>query len=90
MRKRKAKRVEQYEHPVYLDAQARLAETLLKLRHDRGWTQATASERCEMDFTHYGNLERRRHNPTLVTLARLAVGFEVDIEVFLRSVHKNV
>jgi transcriptional regulator with XRE-family HTH domain len=63
----------------YAAARRLLARNLARLRKQRGWTQDEAAKICGMDPTHYGNLEREKHNATLLTLSRLARGFEVEL-----------
>lgn len=85
MRQRRAERAAQYESAAYSAIQARLAGNVEHLRDQKGWTQEEAAHRCEMATRQYQHVEHGTANVTLTTLARLAEGFEVDVEaLFLR------
>lgn len=66
-------------NPEYARTRELLAKNLLRLRNQKGWTQEQAANACEMNITFYGNLEREKHNATLITLTRLAQGFGVEV-----------
>lgn len=68
----------------YARARQLLAKNLLRLRASREWTQDQAAKICGMDTTHYGNLEREKHNATLLTLSKLARGFGVELGDLLK------
>lgn len=62
------------------EAQARLAANIFRLRAEKGWGQEEASWRAQVGIRAFQRLETaRKVNPTLVTLARLAAAFGVDI-----------
>lgn len=82
-RKRKAVRAPQYTAPAYRALCGQLAAYLRAGRAARGWTQEQAAERCELSPTVYRYLESGRHNATLVTLARIALGFGVTVAELL-------
>lgn len=83
MRKRKEEREDQYQSGVYLDGLRSLAKNLRVLREQREWTQEEAAAECSMLLRHYQRVEGEESNVTLTTLARLAVGFGVELEVLL-------
>lgn len=73
-----------YELPEYLDLLSRLAANVRRLREAKGWTQDEAAHQClKMGVLVYASIERGENNLTAVTLARLAVGFGVDVRSLL-------
>jgi transcriptional regulator with XRE-family HTH domain len=73
-----------YELPEYLDLLNRLAANVRALREAKGWTQDEAAHQClKMGVLVYASIERAENNLTAVTLARLAIGFGVDVRSLL-------
>lgn len=71
-------------------AEGNLSEILLKLRSDRGWTQATVAERADIAQTVVSRLERgEMKNPTARILAGLAGAFEVPINTLLGAAQEG-
>ncbi len=66
--------------------QARLVEHLRRLRKAKGWTQTVAAEALGMKTQQFQQLEAGTNNMTLVTLARVAEAFEVDVVELLAPV----
>ncbi|MFT3837893.1 MAG: helix-turn-helix transcriptional regulator [Myxococcaceae bacterium] len=64
-----------------------LAQNLIRLRKERGWTQEHLAEDADLIPTHVQKLEYGVSNATLKTIAALAAAFGVQpIELFrLRS-----
>ena len=62
--------------PRFAEEAKSLGEELRKLRLERGWSLYDASEATTVDLKHIQKLESGRLNPTLVTLLRLADGFD--------------
>lgn len=78
-RRRNPHRIPQYESATYRKLQDLLATNVLRLRKERGWTQAEAAHRCEMTTWQYQRVEGGITNVTLTTLARIIDGFETYI-----------
>ncbi len=78
-RRRRTDRVKQYEHPTYLGIKDRLARNVRRQRDSRAWSQEEAAQRCGMSTRLFQRIEAADANLTLTTLARLSVGFDVDI-----------
>ncbi|MFO0608859.1 MAG: helix-turn-helix transcriptional regulator [Polyangiales bacterium] len=73
-----------YDRPEYQDLLDRIAASVRRLREERGWTQKEAARRClDLAMPVYASIERAENNATAVTLARLAIGFGVDIQQLL-------
>lgn len=78
-KKRREFRSPYYETAVYLNMQARVVDHLKRLRREKDWTQHAAATRLKMSVQHFQQLESGKTNATMVTLARLAEAFAVDI-----------
>ena len=63
---------------MYKDLQQRLAANVRRIRTERGWTQEDAAHACDMPLRLYQGVEGGTANTTLVTIARLVEGLEVD------------
>lgn len=83
-RRRRATRARQYRTPQYRELLRRIADNIRRLRKDREWSQEEASFRSEMPTRLLQGAEAGEMNLTLATLARLCVGFGVDIEDLVR------
>jgi DNA-binding XRE family transcriptional regulator len=79
MRRRRVERADQYENPTYLGAVRRLATNTHYFRQRNGWNQEEAAHQCEMSTRLYQHVEHASANVTLTTLARLCIGFHLDI-----------
>ena len=62
----------------------RLGANVRALRLDRHWTLERAAEQTHLDMKHFQKIEVGSLNLTLVTLVRLAQGFETDIPTLFR------
>ncbi len=69
----------------YKDAASALGRRVRHLRKERGWTLDTASTHMRIDLKHLQKIEAGGLNVTLVTLARIAGGFRLPIEMLFRS-----
>lgn len=63
----------------------RLARNLKRLRRERGWTQETAAERCDISPRYWGKLEQGKATASLDTLDKIAAGLRLEPEVLLRD-----
>ena len=62
-----------------------LAENLVRLRAERGWSQEDFADKVGIDRTYVSSLERRRYAATVDILERLADAFQIDATDLLRS-----
>jgi transcriptional regulator with XRE-family HTH domain len=74
---------------VYIEMQTRLVEHLRRLREAKGWTQTEAATRLGMKVQQFQQIEAGTNNATMVTLARVAEGFGVDIVELFAPVQKR-
>ena len=47
-----------------------IGRNMLAKRHQMNWTQARASEECDLSERAYGEIERGNTNPTIITLVK--------------------
>ena len=78
MRRRRPERARLYRSPAYRELADRLAANVRRWRMARGWTQEEAAFRCELGVRQFQGIEAAETNLTLVTLGRLAMGFDID------------
>lgn len=57
----------------------RVAERIIELRGQRGWSQEELGARSGLTYKFIGEVERGQKSPSLDSLARLAEGFGLDI-----------
>ena len=57
----------------------RLATNIRRLRTERSWTQEDAARACSISTRIYQRCEAGTVNATLMTLARLASGLDVEL-----------
>jgi transcriptional regulator with XRE-family HTH domain len=67
--------------PRYASELQRLGANVRGLRHERGWTLEQAAERSSLDLKHLQKVEAGVLNLTMVTLVRIADGFNVPLHV---------
>lgn len=65
--------------------EAVLAHNLVAARKRLALTQKQLSERSGVNRSLIANIERQARNPSLVTVARLAEGLGISVEVLLRG-----
>lgn len=63
-----------------MELRKRLAERIGALRREAGLTQAELAERLGLHGSYIGLLERGRKTPSLPTLERIAIYFDVELE----------
>ena len=78
-------RVPVYRRHAAMDAKARIARNLQRLRRDRGLTQEELSASSEIHQTYLSGLEGGKRNPSVAVLERLAAALRVDIAELLRK-----
>jgi len=62
----------------------RFKRRLRALRESRGWTQEHAAEKCGIGYKLYQLYELGvKQNPGLLTLERIAAGFDLDVSQLL-------
>jgi len=54
-----------------------VADTVRKLRKERGWSQEAFAAKCRLHRTYVGAIERAEENLTLRTLDKLAKALQV-------------
>lgn len=62
-----------------MDARARLARNLQRIRRERGLTQEQLSGRTNIHQTYLSGIEGGKKNPTIDLIERLASALNVDI-----------
>jgi transcriptional regulator with XRE-family HTH domain len=89
MRRRRTDRASLYRRSSYRELTRRLAANVRRMRLANGWTQEQAAEYCEIGSRMYQTIEAGDTNVTLVTLARLADGFDVESGELLLRVRRQ-
>jgi len=65
-------------------ASRQFQERIRQLRLTRGWTQEQAAEKCGIGYKLYQLYELGvKQNPGLLTLEKIAAGFDLDIHELL-------
>ena len=60
-----------------MNLRAALAQNLVRLRKERGWSQEDLADRVEIDRTYVSALERQKYAATIDVVERLASAFSV-------------
>jgi len=69
---------------VKKSAPRRFQERIRQLRLERGWTQERAAEKCGIGYKLFQLYELGvKQNPGLITLEKIASGFDLDIHELL-------
>ena len=56
-----------------------------KLRLDRGLTQEQLGDKCGLDLTYIGRIERGEQNSSLIVVAAIAKGLGVSVEALFKG-----
>lgn len=56
-----------------------------QLRQERGLTQEKLADKCGLDMTFIGHIERAEQNSSVVTAAQLAKGLDIPLEVLFKG-----
>ncbi len=72
-----------YENPGVL-----LGRRIRALRTAKGWTQQELGERADINYKFLGEIERGQQNPSFNSLAKIAVGLELDLSELFRFEHE--
>lgn len=74
------------ERPATYDAEiAALGARVRKIRLIRGWTLEVAAERTGVDWKHLQKIEAAQLNPTIMTIARIAEGYQIPLWALFRG-----
>ena len=57
-----------------------IGRNMLAKRPQLKWTQARASEECDLSERAYGEIERGNTNPTIITLVKICRGLGIMLE----------
>lgn len=57
-----------------------IGRNMLAKRQKLNWTQARASEECDLSERAYGEIERGNTNPTIITLVKICRGLGMMLE----------
>ena len=60
-----------------MDIRVRLGQNVRKLREAKGWRQEDFADRAGIHRTYVSDIERRRRNPTITVVEKLAGPLEV-------------
>ena len=63
-----------------MDVRERVGLNLQKLRRERGLSQEELADRANSHQNYHSGVERRKRNPTVTVLQRLAEALGADIE----------
>ncbi|MGE0409901.1 MAG: helix-turn-helix domain-containing protein [Amphiplicatus sp.] len=72
-----------------MDAVDRLAVNLQRLRRDKGWSQEDLAEESGLHRTYVSGIERRKRNPTITVVDRLAVALGASMGALLDAPPKK-
>ncbi len=65
-----------------------LGRRIRALRNTKGWTQQELGERADINYKFLGEIERGQQNPSFNSLAKIAVGLELDLSELFRFEHE--
>ena len=67
-----------------VDARGRVGLNVQELRRARGLSQEELAHRSQVHQTYLSGVERGKRNPSVLVLARIAGGLDVDLEDLVR------
>jgi transcriptional regulator with XRE-family HTH domain len=67
-----------------VDIRKRFGERVRTLRKNRGISQATLAEACDLDRTYIVDIERGNRNVGLLNIEKLAVALDVSLSWLFR------
>ncbi len=77
--------------PTEKEALARkLGALVQRLRSERGLSQDKFAERCSIDRTHMGKIERGEVNVTVATMVQLVRGLDLTLTGFFSELEKEL
>lgn len=62
-----------------------LKENIKRLRKDNGWTIKELARRTDMNPPHISRIETGKYQPSLETVEKLALAFEVTIDYLMHN-----
>lgn len=65
-------------------------EAIREIRHERGLNQEEVALTCDLDRAYYGHIERGVHNPTIVTVWKIAEGLGVKPATLIRRAERHM
>ncbi len=68
-----------------MDVRQLLSRNVLRLRHERGWSQEALAEESGLHRTYVSGIERAARNPTVTIVARLAKALAVPVAELFRT-----
>ena len=68
------------------DVRTRFGERLRYLRLNNGLSQEELADRCGLDRTYIGGIERGERNPSLVNIDRIATALHIPMAVLFEEI----
>ncbi|MEJ0061541.1 MAG: helix-turn-helix transcriptional regulator [Terricaulis sp.] len=66
-----------------MDVRRRLARNLIRLRHEKGWSQEELAEQSGLHRTYVSGVERAVRNPTIEVVEKLARSLKATASALL-------
>lgn len=63
----------------------RFGKRVRKLRLEQGFTQEQLGDKCGLDLTYIGRIERGEQNSSLVVVAAIAKGLGISVEALFKN-----
>ena len=68
------------------DIRKKFGDKLRKLRHAKGLSQEAFADKCELDRTYIGGIERGERNVSLRNIEVIAVAFSMSISDLMEGI----